>query len=583
VKAKSKTSEGRSRAPTSLRWYLSLFILLPISFCLFIPSLAEGALADTVHNLSVTGPGTVKASGVGELCIFCHTPHRASQTYALWNRDLPPVTYNLYTSTTLEATLKQPVGASRLCLSCHDGTTALGSLRVAPATGPVSLGPLTGRASLGTDLSDDHPVSFIYDSALSLKQGQLADPATLPKPIRLDNNQQMQCTSCHDPHDNRYRKFLRLDEPPGALCLACHKQRNWTGSSHESSLATLRGGGTNPWPHSPYTTVKDNSCQNCHRPHAAPHPARLLSNAQERAVCLTCHNGSVAAKNLDPEFLKASVHPIASSDWTHDPRENPSSMSRHVACPDCHNGHQAVAAPAAPPLASGRLRGVKGVNLSGGTVNEALYEYEVCLKCHGIRDQTTPGILRQDNTRNISVKLNPSNPSYHPVVTTGRNSTMRGFEAGYTIASIVSCTDCHNNDEWTPTGTSPRGAHGSRYQPILERDYQVNDPLSESFQVYALCYKCHNQSYLIDDQARTFVHRKHVVEERAPCAVCHDAHGSRNNVGLINFMLRDRTGKTVVSPSQKQKRLEYISLGPGRGQCYLQCHGENHEPKNYPD
>ena len=583
MKVNRISSIDQRRATTVLRWQVALFILLPLSFCLFIPSLAEGALADTVHNLTVTGPGTVKASGVGELCIFCHTPHRASQTYALWNRDIPPVTYNLYSSTTLEAALKQPVGASRLCLSCHDGTTALGSLRVAPAAGPVSLGPLTGRASLGTDLSDDHPVSFIYDAALSLKQGQLADPVTLPTPVRLDNNQQMQCTSCHDPHDNRYRKFLRLDEPPGALCLACHKQRNWTGSSHESSLATWRGGGINPWPNSPYTTVKDNGCENCHRPHAAPHPARLLSNAQERAVCLTCHNGSVAAKNLDQEFLKPSVHPIASSDWTHDPRENPNSMPRHVACADCHNGHQSTAAPAAPPLASGRLRGVKGVNISGGTVNEAIYEYEVCLKCHGIRDQTTPGILRQDNTRNIGVKINPSNPSYHPVATTGRNSIIRGFEAGYTIASIISCTDCHNNDEWTATGASPRGAHGSRYQPILERDYQVNDPLSESFQVYALCYKCHNQSFLINDQARTFLHRKHLVEERAPCAVCHDAHGSRNNVGLINFMLRDRTGKTVVSPSQSQKRLEFISLGPGRGQCFLLCHGKNHEPESYPN
>ena len=138
MKAKRKTSEGQSGATTILRRYLSLFILLPLSFCLFVPALAEGAIADTVHNLSVTGPGTIKAAGVGELCIFCHTPHRASQTYALWNRDIPPVTYNLYSSTTLEATLKQPVGASRLCLSCHDGTTALGSLRVSPATGPVS-------------------------------------------------------------------------------------------------------------------------------------------------------------------------------------------------------------------------------------------------------------------------------------------------------------------------------------------------------------------------------------------------------------------------------------------------------------
>ncbi len=76
-------------------------------------SVARGAVANTVHNLSGTGPGTVKAPGAGEICVFCHTPHSASTTLALWNRNLPPVVYNLYTSSTLEATLNQPTGASR--------------------------------------------------------------------------------------------------------------------------------------------------------------------------------------------------------------------------------------------------------------------------------------------------------------------------------------------------------------------------------------------------------------------------------------------------------------------------------------
>ena len=543
---------------------------------------AEGAIANTVHNLSATGPGTVKAPGAGELCIFCHTPHSASTTRALWNRDLPPLTYNLYTSSTLEATLKQPTGASRLCLSCHDGTTALGNLRVPPATGPVTLGPLTGRASLGTDLSDDHPVSFVYDAVLALKQGQLADPATLPKALPLDSTQQLQCTACHEPHDDRYRKFLRMDDRAAALCSACHKQRNWAGSTHATSPATWAGTGTNPWPSTPYTTVSENACENCHRPHAAPRPPRLLSNAQERAVCLVCHAGSVASKNLDPEFLKPSAHPIASTDWTHEPREDPNTMPRHVTCADCHNPHQVVATAANAPAVPGRLKGVRGVNISGGTVSEASNEYEICLKCHGIRDQTTIGIVRRDNARNVRLEINPSNPSYHPVAAVGRNTTMGGFEPGFSTASIIYCTDCHNNDEWTPAGTKPRGPHGSRYLPILEREYQANDPSSESFQTYALCYKCHNRDFLVNDRARTFLHKKHVVDKQAPCAACHDAHGSRQNIRLINFMLRDRTGKTVVSPSRNQARLEYVSLGLGRGQCYLLCHGKNHEPETYP-
>ena len=254
------------------------FCLFPFALCLLIlPSVSLGAIAKTAHNLSATGPGAVKAEKVGELCVFCHTPHRATTDRALWNRELRPVTYDLYKSSTLEATLKQPTGASRLCLSCHDGTTALGNLRVPPRTGAITLGPLIGRASLGTDLSDDHPVSFVYDTLLVVKQGQIADPKALPKELPLDSTQQLQCTSCHDPHENRYRKFLRMDDRAAALCTACHKQRNWAASTHATSPATWKGSGTNPWPDSPYKTVSDNSCQSCHKSHAAPRPPRPRS------------------------------------------------------------------------------------------------------------------------------------------------------------------------------------------------------------------------------------------------------------------------------------------------------------------
>jgi hypothetical protein len=52
-------------------------------------------------------------------------------------------------------------------------------------------------------------------------------------------------------------------------------------------------------------------------------------------------------------------------------------------------------------------------------------------------------------------------------------------------------------------------------------------------------------------------------------------------VHLINFMVRDRTGKTVMTPSSSG-RLEYISTGAGRGQCFLSCHGKDHNPLTYP-
>ena len=198
---------------------------------------AQTQIAHTKHNLSASGPGAVRTAEAAGTCVFCHTPHNASPSRGLWNRDLPAVTYQLYASSTLQAQLDQPTGSTRLCLSCHDGLLAVGNLRVTPKGAALAIGPLTGKSALGSNLSGDHPISFLYDAALALRRGDLADPQALPPAIHLDDKRQMQCTSCHDPHDDRQPKFLRMDNRSGALCTACHRLRNWSGSSHASSNA----------------------------------------------------------------------------------------------------------------------------------------------------------------------------------------------------------------------------------------------------------------------------------------------------------------------------------------------------------
>ena len=91
---------------------------------------------NTPHNLSAQGPGTTRAAagGTTEVCVFCHTPHGASQADAagtplrgpLWNRRVPDgATYTPYTSSSLDAQSildglnATPGGSSKLCLSCH--------------------------------------------------------------------------------------------------------------------------------------------------------------------------------------------------------------------------------------------------------------------------------------------------------------------------------------------------------------------------------------------------------------------------------------------------------------------------------
>ena len=561
---------------------VSWAMVLAACLALGLPAQAQTNIARTRHNLTSSGPGTVRTGQATGLCIFCHTEHKANPTRGLWNQKFAGVNYQPYASSTLNAAPGQPTGSSRLCLSCHDGILAPGTLLMPPKGPSVTLAPLTGATVLGTDLSKNHPVSFVYDSTLAARQGELADPLALPSTIRLDYQQQMQCTSCHDPHDDRQPKFLRMDTRGGALCTGCHRPRNWGASSHATSTATWNGSGTNPWPAGAFGTVADNSCENCHRSHSAGHAQWILALAPEPDNCTVCHNGNVAARNIQGALLKPQRHPVETFPWVHDPKENPLLMPRHVACTDCHNPHAANGTPGSAATLSPRLQGVAGVTLGGSPVAQSTHEYEICSKCHGVREPTTAGITRQSGTRNIRLKINAANPSYHPIAAVGANPGISGLEPAYSASSLITCTSCHTNDEWTATGTNPAGPHGSIYEPILGRQYSTADPSVESVQTYALCYQCHNRNFLITDQAGTFHHKSHVTTAQAPCAACHDAHGSQRNTHLIDFMLRDLSGKLVVTPSATQRRLEYISLGPGRGQCYLQCHGVNHEPKSYP-
>jgi predicted CXXCH cytochrome family protein len=565
-------------------------------------AVAVSNVAATVHNLSPAGKGQQKDGRVAGTCSYCHTSHNPAPAQALWSRQSSGVTYQLYSSTSMKATVDQPTGSSRLCLSCHDGVLALSSTRL---VGPDSANktnarPLTGPTVLGTDLRGSHPISFTYDFALAAKRGELADPKSLPA-IHVDNNAQMQCTSCHDPHEDKRPKFMRMDNDQGTLCTTCHRLSLWNASSHATSPVRWNGAGTNPWPRGGSASVGANGCNNCHQSHAAGHGERLLVRAAEPENCTVCHTGTVAKKNVGAEFgggAKMSRHPIEAAQWSHAPKEVPGTMPRHVTCVDCHNPHQAAAATGSDGGLPGPLRGVMGVNLSGAIVPQASHEYEVCFRCHG--ESSTTGITRVDRSRNIRDKVGAGSRSFHPIVAAARNVSGKGLVKGYTGTSTIGCIDCHNNSDG-----NPRGPHASRFAPILESNYVTTDPAVESPSTYAICYKCHDRNALVGAptatavasgaaSARTpimvrrvatsgasgFPHWVHVVKNQTSCAVCHDAHGSRANAHLINFMTRDATGRGIVS-ANAAGRLDYVAVAPGQGTCYLRCHGAEHNPLGY--
>lgn len=567
-------------------FYLFLWVLL-VGLCSF--SVEADTILASKHDLSASGPGAIKATAESDVCGFCHTPHRGTGVTPLWNHAMSTASYIPYNSSTTKATIGQPTGSSKLCLSCHDGTVALGMVASRSSTIQIQGGVTTmppGPANLGTDLSDDHPVSFTYNNALAAADGQLRDPATLTDKVRLDKDQQMQCTSCHDPHDNRFGKFLVKDNAASALCVTCHTPSYWQDSSHRLSNKPWNGTGVNPWPHSSGTTVAANGCENCHAPHTAGTRPRLLNFADEEMNCFSCHAGTVAAKDIQAEFNKFSAHPILRTSGVHDPTEDPINPPRHVECADCHNPHASKATSAAAPLASGALAGVKGVNASGAVINPIVNEYELCFRCHADSVARGPArVERQITQTNKRIQFDPANASYHPIESAGKNPLVPSLIPPLTTSTRIYCTDCHNSDQSPSTGNNgPNGPHGSIYTPILERELILKDGSSESFGNYALCYKCHDRNSILGDQSFRATnaegqdrgHRFHIVDQKAACSTCHDAHGVATQARLINF---DRGS---VTNSISNSRLEFLSTGAASGNCSLTCHGADHAATAYP-
>jgi len=169
----------------------------------------------------------------GEICICCHTPHNANISVPdapLWNHQNTAATFQLYTSPTFNgsATITQPSGSSKLCLSCHDGTVALENF------GTTANGThfISGINNLGSDLRNDHPISFLYDASLIAADPGLWNPTTHPSGIGSGTiaqamlfNNKMECASCHDVHNSTgIAHLLRKTNAASALCLTCHNK-----------------------------------------------------------------------------------------------------------------------------------------------------------------------------------------------------------------------------------------------------------------------------------------------------------------------------------------------------------------------
>jgi len=561
---------------------MNKLLTLSLLYLLWLPTIVNAqSIVNTKHNLTVSGPGTLKATNETDICLFCHTTHNNNPVAPQWNRKSSGLNYTLYTSSTLNALPGQPDGSSILCLSCHDGTVALGSVLNRKAAINFSSGGFipSGASNLTKSLRNDHPVSFTYDASLASADGQLKTPTAITPPVTLQNGK-MQCTSCHDPHKNIVSDFLVATSQNSNLCNSCHQRTYWTLSSHNNSTKMWNGVAPDPWPYTDPSmiTVAQNACENCHNPHNGASDIMLLKYQAEENNCLDCHDGNASSKNIAVQFSKTYRHNITNYKNVHVANEATQVTSMHVECVDCHNPHAAKSSTAAAPAVNGFLTGVKGISQNGTDVNPAVNSYEICYRCHagssGAPPPATARVIIQNNTR---LEFAPGNPSFHSVAAVGVNTSVPSLIAPWTTTSRMYCTDCHASDG----ASSPAGPHGSIYPHILKRQYSTADNTVESTSAYALCYNCHSRATILSDNSFK-EHSKHIQGEKTPCNACHDPHGinnpqgnSTNNSNLINF------STSIVTSSPGNGAIRFEDQGVNRGRCYLTCHGQNHNGWSY--
>jgi predicted CXXCH cytochrome family protein len=580
-----------------------------------------------MHDL---GPGSNSpvTGARPDSCNYCHAPH-SGLSVGLWNQKLSTQNYTVYSSNTEKNNGAQPkLGASsNHCLSCHDGTVAVGTTVV---SGQVTTnGSMYAKDVFGSNMQLSHPFSMalpfkdsVHLVASLAASGKTGDTTGAVKLI----NGNVECLSCHNPHvqarDLISQNFLVKDSSNGQMCLACHDPTrqmsgqvnplaDWSTSAHavssdKISPQALVGS---------YPTVAADACISCHTPHNSSGTARLLRGSNEQD-CIACHNGgsnvSPPAPNVFSEYATPKVgHPFPTSTNPHDAAENTLlNNNRHATCVDCHSGHgsQAVGIFPPPPLMRISQKDVAGISATDGTsvLAPAINQFENCLRCHGTSSnkQVQPiygyfpvrAVSAGDALNNIP-QFAITATSSHPVIHDRSSSlpqpsllanllNLDGITQGRTMGTRILCTDCHNSDDNRESGgPGPNGPHGSRWTHILERRYEFSQTVLPGQLIsnlfpnpdlsvngpYSLCGKCHDLSNQIMKNTSWSQHSSHIAAGFT-CSTCHTAHGMGATSGTISGERLVNFDMNVVASNGGLP----IAYNRAANTCALVCHQVAH-------
>ena len=397
-------------------------------------------------------------------------------------------------------------------------------------------------------------------------------------------------------------------------------------------------------PHNHFAAAAD-ECASCHRGHTAQ-GFGLRRSASEEQICFDCHQaGNPLITDVQTAFTSKSntatrffSHGVSSTSNIHLASESAGASfgltNRHIECEDCHSPHTTARTDPSGSLSAPAIQqemfGVSGVDAVWTASNQAgtltfmpaaEREYQNCFKCHssyttqptyrpdGYRAGTgyiPNGLFKLDNStgsqvpdsRDLAREFNSYQVSFHPVAALGRNRSIPSgsFVSGWSVDSMVYCSDCHQN---AVAPTNGKGPHGSPLLHLLDgslagsAEYITStDPalscapggcpsIHDSGE---LCFKCHQfNTYSSGSNSpattnfRNGTENLHAFHAFGSCYTCHDSHGSEQD-RLINF---DTSIVTLGVGSTSQNSWQY-DYATSTGTCFVACHDGDHGPdKSY--
>jgi len=431
-----------------------LFLLLAFGF---LAASARASIEGSPHDLIVQGYDVEKASWLQERCTSCHLTSSPVQEGFL--PEVPPV-------------LERSYGASSIaCFSCHDGTTIVSPDVDASRT-------VFDPAAHGFDLT-------AYEG---LRSAEVGLPYLAGK--------RMECVTCHDPHDNGHRPFLRADI--GEICLKCHSPQS------EFGLGGMNSTGNHPQGADPAkVTRKETPLENppaFRTPFPAPYPlaggrtslgvhwdlgGHLSGGASGTIGCVTCHaiHGDEQSPPQSPGLLSVA----------------PGLETADLFCEGCHAGKRGddLSAPPSPN--------------PGGTTTGRTY--------HPVDNDRSNGVGSIIETRKPEgwpLGTAVSRPILCSTCHRAHGAQERGFLVRRPPAGVGFCEVCH---EWMSL---------EYHHPLVVKDagrcavlIEPNDPVTGLRRTCDLCHRAHNaglgtekeQDYL------PLLRESHLDEKQ--CLICH--------------------------------------------------------------